>query len=166
MKKLLLLFSIVLFSGSDIYDRYQSVPIFMFRVDLEKSVQLVPTPVPIREPGSIYMYQTWLLLVEQYKGIHLIDNTDPANPIRKGFLKVPGCRSLAVGNGTLYVDNAVDLVGVRINLTSLECVEVARSRRALPEILNPEGSIPWAFSRANRPEDSEIVGWISKNDEL
>lgn len=166
MKKILLLFLIVLFSGSDIYDRYQSVPIFMFRADLEKSVQLVPTPVPIREPGSIYIYQTWLLLVEEYKGIHLIDNTDPANPIRKGFLKVPGCRSLAVGNGTLYVDNAVDLVGVRINLTTLECLEVARSKRALPEILNPEGYIPWAFSRANRPEDSEIVGWTSNNDDL
>jgi len=166
MKKLLLLFSIVLFSGFNIYEGSPYVPIFMFRVDLEQSVQLVSTPVPIREPGSIYLYQTWLLLVEQYKGIHLIDNTDPANPIRKGFLKVPGCRSLAVGNGTLYVDNAVDLVGVRLNLTSMECLEVARSKRALPEILSPEGYIPWAFRRGNRPEDSEIVGWTSNNDDV
>lgn len=166
MKKLLLLFSIVLFSGFNLYDRYQYVPIFMFRVDLEKSVQLVPTAVPILEPGSIYVYQTWLLLVEQYRGIHLIDNTNPANPIRKGFLKVPGCRSLAVGNGTLYVDNAVDLVGVRINLTTMECLEVARSKRALPEILSPQGYIPWEFSRGKRPDDSEIVGWTSNNDEV
>jgi len=166
MKKLLLLFSIVLLSGFSVYDRYQSVPIYMYRVDLEKSVQLVDTAVPIRQPGSIYIYQSWLLLVEEYKGIHLIDNTDPANPIRKGFLKVPGCRSLAVGNGTLYVDNAVDLVGVRINLTTMKSLEVARSKRALPEILNPEGYIPWAFSRGNRPEDSEIVGWITNNGDL
>jgi hypothetical protein len=166
MKKLLLLFSIVLLSGFSVYDRYQSVPIFMYRVDLEKSVQLVDTAVPIRQPGSIYIYHTWLLLVEEYKGVHLIDNTDPANPIRKGFLKVPGCRSLAVGNGTIYVDNAVDLVGVRINLTTMQSLEVARSKRALPEILNPEGYIPWAFSRANRPENTEIVGWITNNGDL
>lgn len=162
MKKLLLFFSLLLFSGSSIYENVTYVPMLMDRSDLEASVQLVTSQVPLRNPGRIYLYQHWLLLVEQYKGIHLFDNADPAHPVRKGFLRVPGCQSLAVGNGVLYVDNAVDLVGVKVDFTTLQAKEVARNRRALPEIESPSGYIPWAFARGNRPANTEIVGWINK----
>jgi hypothetical protein len=162
MKKLLLFLSLLILSGSSIYQGVTYVPMLMDRADLEASVQLVTTQVPFRNPGRINLYQHWLLLVEQYKGIHLYDNTDPAHPLRKGFLRVPGCQSLAVGNGVLYVDNAVDLVGVTINFTTLQAREVARNRRALPEIESPNGYIPTDYTRGNRPENTEIVGWINK----
>jgi len=154
MKKLLLLFPILLFSGFSIYPGSDYIPMLMDRSELEVSVQLVATAMPIRDPGRIYVYRNWLLLVEKYKGIHLIDNADPAHPVRKGFLRVPGCQSMAVGNGILYVDNAVDLVGVE--------TEIARNRKALPEINCPDGYVPWDFSRANRPANTEIVGWTNK----
>ena len=162
MKKLLLLFAILVFSGSDAYYGVSYIPMFMDRSVLETSVQMVPTSMPIRNPGRIYVYQNWLLLVEQYKGIHLIDNADPAHPVRKAFLRVPGCQSMAVGNGILYVDNAVDLVGFKIDLSTLQGHEVARNKKALPEINSPNGYVPWEFSRANRPANTEIVGWTNK----
>ena len=101
------------------------------------------------------------MLVEKYKGVHLIDNSDPSNPVRKGFLRVPGCQNVAVGNGTLYVDNAVDLVGVRIDFATLKGQVVARKKRVLPEIESPEGYLPWKYSRNNRQRDTEIVGWTT-----
>ena len=162
MKKLLLLFAIVLFSGSDVYNGVSYIPMLMDRSELEASVQMVASSMPIRTPGRIYVYQNWLLLVEQYKGIHLIDNTDPAHPVRKAFLRVPGCQSMTVGNGILYVDNAVDLVGIKIDLGSLQVHEVARNKKALPEINSPNGYVPWEFSRINRPANTEIVGWTNK----
>ncbi|HET9571142.1 MAG TPA: hypothetical protein VFP20_07015 [Bacteroidales bacterium] len=162
MKKLLLLLAILLFSGSDVYYGVSYIPMLMDRSQLEVSVEMVSSSMPIRNPGRIYVYQNWLMLVEQYKGIHLIDNTDPVHPVRRAFLKVPGCQSLAVGNGILYVDNAVDLVGVKIDFSSLQSHEVARNRMALPEINSPNGFVPWEFSRANRPENTEIVGWSDK----
>jgi len=164
MKKLLLLILVVLFSGSSYYTGY--VPILMFRSELETSVRLTDTVMVVRNPGRIYVYQNWLMLVEKFKGVHLIDNTDPANPVRKGFLRVPGCQNLAVGNGTLYVDNAVDLVGVKINLTTMQGRVVARSRRALPEIKNPEGFMQWRYARPNRQANTEIVGWINYTEAL
>lgn len=164
MKKLLLLFSIMMLSGSSIYEGASYVPLLMDRADLEVSIELVATSMPLRNPGRIYVYRNWLLLVEQYKGIHLIDNTDPAHPVRKGFLKVPGCQNVAVGNNVLYVDNAVDLVGVQVDFSSLQAKELARNRKALPEIVSPNGYIPWDVTRTNRPENSEIVGWINKTD--
>lgn len=164
MKKLLLLFSILILSGSSIYQGAIYVPLLMDRSELEVSVQLVASSLPLQNPGRMYVYRNWLLLVEQYKGIHLIDNTDPANPVRKAFLKVPGCQNVAVGNNILYVDNAVDLVGVQVNFDNLQAKELARNRKALPEILSPSGYIPWDVARRNRPENSEIVGWINKAD--
>jgi len=162
MKKLLLLFSILLFSGFS-YNGVEYIPMLMDRTELETSVQLVSSALPIRNPGRIYIYQNWLLLVEQYKGIHLIDNADPANPVRRGFLRVPGCQSMAVRNGVLYVDNAVDLVGFQFDLNTMQGQELVRSRKALPEINSPDGYVPWEFSRANRPANTEIVGWINQN---
>lgn len=159
MKKLLLLFAILLFSGSTYYSGF--VPILMFRSELESSVRFTDTIMTIRKPGRIYIYQNWLMLVEKYKGVHLIDNSDPSNPVRKGFLRVPGCQNVAVGNGTLYVDNAVDLVGVRINFATLKGQVVARKKRVLPEIESPEGYLPWKYSRNNRQRDTEIVGWTT-----
>lgn len=164
MKKLSLLFLVLLFSGSSYYAGY--LPILMFRSDLETSVRLTDTVMTIRNPGRIYLYQNWLMLVEKYKGIHLIDNTDPVNPVRKGFLRVPGCQNLAVGNATLYVDNAVDLVGVKINLTTMQGQVVARSRKVLPEIESPEGYLPWRYARPNRQANTEIIGWVSYTDAL
>jgi len=164
MKKLSLLFLVILFSGSSYYAGY--LPILMFRSDLETSVRLTDTVMTIRNPGRIYLYQNWLMLVEKYKGIHLIDNTDPANPVRKGFLRVPGCQNLAVGNATLYVDNAVDLVGVKINLTTMQGQVVARSRKVLPEMESPEGYLPWRYARPNRQANTEIIGWVSYTDAL
>lgn len=159
MKKLLLLFAILLFSGSTYYSGF--VPILMFRSELESTVRFTDTIMTIRKPGRIYIYQNWLMLVEKYKGVHLIDNSDPSNPVRKGFLRVPGCQNVAVGNGTLYVDNAVDLVGVRIDFATLKGQVVARKKRVLPEIESPEGFIPWKYSRNNRQRDTEIVGWTT-----
>lgn len=162
MKKLLLLFPILLLSGFSVMENVTYIPLLMDRTELEKSVTLVASALPMQHPGRIYVYSNWLLVVEQYKGLHLIDNTDPANPVRKGFLRVPGCQSMAVGKGILYVDNAVDLVGVKIDLGTLTAVELARNRKALPEINGPNGYIPWKFSRVNRPANTEIVGWTLK----
>ena len=162
MKKLLLLIPLFLMTGS--YYREEYIPILMNRSDLETSVQLTGTSKVITNPGKIYLYRNWIFLVEKYKGIHLIDNADPANPVRRGFLKVPGCVDVAVGNGILYVDNAVDLVGVSLDLTQLTANEVCRKIRILPEIVSPDGYIPFGYLRSNRPANTEIIGWISNTD--
>jgi hypothetical protein len=158
LKKLILFIPLILFSGSYYYQDYN--PILMDRSDLEVSVGLAGMPKNINAPGKIYVYRNWVFLVEKYKGIHLIDNSDPADPVLRDFLKVPGCMDVAVGNGILYVDNSVDLVGVSIDFASMKSREVCRKKKVLPEIVSPEGYIPSDFCRRNRKPDTEIVGWI------
>jgi len=74
---------------------------------------------------------------------------------------VPGCVDVAVRNNILYVDNAVDLVAVRLDPENSTATVVARRNFALPEMLSPDGYIPTKYSRSMRPANTEIIGWIS-----
>lgn len=159
MKKLVLLLPLFLFTG--LYIPEEFYPMLMTRSQLEASVELTHTALPLTSPGKICLYQNWIFLVEKHKGIHLIDNTNPANPVRKDFLKVPGCVDVAVRNNILYVDNAVDLVAVRLDPQNSTATVVARRNFALPEMLSPDGYLPTKYSRSMRPANTEIVGWIS-----
>jgi len=163
MKKLLLLLPLFLFTGFNLQEEYY--PMLMTRAELEASVQLTHAAMPLTSPGKICLYQNWIFLVEKYKGIHLIDNSNPTNPVRKDFLKVPGCVDVAVRNNILYVDNAVDLVAVRLDPEKLTATVVSRRAYALPEIQSPDGYIPNEYSRSRRPANTEIVGWISTLDD-
>lgn len=158
MRRLLLFLPLLLFTGA--YPGGKYYPLLMTRTELQQSVHLVDSAKPITDPGRICLYGQWILLVENNKGIHLIDNTDPSKPVRKAFLRVPGCRNVAVRDGILYVDNAVDLVGVRVDMDVLRAWETARRVRALPEMVSPEGYIPAEYSRRHRPVSTEIVGWM------
>ena len=151
--------SLLLFSAFNAQDAYY--PILMKRSDLEVSVKLTNTAMLFTHPGKIYLYQNWIFLIEKYKGIHLIDNSNPSNPIKKAFLKVPGCMDVAVRNNILYVDNAVDLVAVRLDFVQMTATVVSRKAWALPEIESPDGYIPEEYMRSNRPDATEIVGWMS-----
>lgn len=75
----------------------------------------VQAPKALEKPGKIYIYQGKLFIVEKLNGIHVFDNTDPANPTPLAYLSVPGCNDVAVSNGILYADNVDDLVAFDIN---------------------------------------------------
>ncbi len=65
-------------------------------------------------PGKIFYYKGYLLINERHEGIHVINNSDPANPTKVGFLEVLGCIDMAVHQDILYVDSYLDLVGINI----------------------------------------------------
>ncbi|GAB3919671.1 hypothetical protein [Larkinella terrae] len=72
-------------------------------------------PQPLRNPGKIYIKGGFLFINEQGKGIHIVDNSDPANPQKISFVSVPGNVDMAVKDEVLYADNSVDLVALDIS---------------------------------------------------
>ena len=68
------------------------------------------TPVSISSPGKIYMYGNYIFLNEVNKGVHIIDNSNPASPVIKAFINIPGNVDIAVKGSTLYADLFTDLV--------------------------------------------------------
>lgn len=71
-------------------------------------------PQPLKVPGKIYVKDNYLLINEVGRGIHVVDNRDPAKPVRLSFISIPGNRELAIKDSILYADNALDIVALNI----------------------------------------------------
>jgi len=48
------------------------------------------------------------------KGVHIINNSNPSNPVVKAFINIPGNVDIAVKGNTLYADMYSDLVSIDI----------------------------------------------------
>src|SRR4051812_32387363 len=47
-------------------------------------------PKAIESPGKLFIYGNYFFLNEPDKGVHIIDNSNPSNPIVKAFIDIPG----------------------------------------------------------------------------
>ena len=72
-------------------------------------------PKDVVNPGKIFLLGNYIFLNEIDKGIHIIDNSNPASPRNVAFIDIPGNMDLAVKGNTLYVDLYTDLVTLDIS---------------------------------------------------
>ena len=94
-------------------------PIYATWAEIKAAVSITE-PKPLSEIGRIYFKDGVLFINEAGKGIHIIDNKNPANPTPLHFLNIPGNYDLAIRGNTLYADSYVDLVAFDIsNLTKI-----------------------------------------------
>lgn len=74
----------------------------------------------IENPGRIVFYNNFIFINEVNKGVHIIDNSNPASPMVDAFLNVPGNRDIAVKDNVLYLDCYADLMAIDlVNFKSL-----------------------------------------------
>jgi hypothetical protein len=108
----------------------------------------------IENPGKIFLYGNYIFLNEIDKGIHVIDNSDPSNPIEKTFINIPGNLDIAVKGNTLYADLYSDLVV--INISNPLAVHFEKSiSRVFPDRAYANGFIA--------DTNLVIVDWIKKD---
>jgi len=84
-------------------------PVYTGLDELRSSVASIE-PRAIETTGKIYIKDQWLFVNEPGKGIHIIDNTNPASPVNRHFVNIPGTSDLAVKGNILYADSYIDLV--------------------------------------------------------
>jgi hypothetical protein len=96
-------------------------------------------------PGKIYFKDNYIFIVEELKGIHVYDNTIPASPVKKTFVKLPGVIDIAVSGYIMYADSYVDLVVLDVeNVDNIH--EVGRVKDVLPYTVPKSGiDFPTAF---------------------
>ncbi|GAB3643451.1 hypothetical protein [Spirosoma arcticum] len=138
--------------ATDKWDTYR--PIYS-SYDQIRTVETL-APRPIRTPGKIYVKDGFLFINDVGQGIHIVDNHDPANPIKLSFVAVPGVREVAIKDSILYTDNIVDLVALNVadprNVRLVKRIENAFPYTAYPPMRNVRFECP----------DSDkglIVGW-------
>lgn len=110
-------------------------------------------------PGKIYFKDNYLFIVEEMKGIHVIDNSNPASPVNLTFLEVPGNVDIAIRGNILYADSYVDLVA--LDVSDLQNItEVGRVRDVLPYTLPPFDE-EYPLARID-PKRGVVAGWEIK----
>jgi hypothetical protein len=107
--------------------------------DAVRSVQTTG-PQVLKNPGKIYVKDNYLLVSDVGLGIHIIDNRDPAKPVRLAFISIPGNHELAVKDSILYADNTLDLLALNIanprNVRLVKRIENAFPYPAFPDQRN------------------------------
>lgn len=133
-------------------------PVFMLRDELEKNVQL-KGPKDILNSGKIYIKDHLIFINEKYRGIHVIDNTNPEDPTNFAFISIDGCIDIAVKDNVLYADNAVDLIAIYLRNEMTEIQVTKRIRNVFPVLVSPDGNgLSWQQERA-KPDGAILVRW-------
>lgn len=81
--------------------------------------------IPVANAGKLFIIGNYVFLNEREKGIHVIDNTNPAMPVNKGFIVIPGNTDLSVKGNILYANCYTDLLS--INITDINNITVTKS---------------------------------------
>jgi hypothetical protein len=137
-------------ASAPIYKYYDYSPVFMDYADLENSVSYKPEGRSLVDPGKIYYNAPYIYINERYKGIHIINNSDPAHPVNEAFIVAPGCMDIAVKENILYLDNSVDLVAFDLNTKKV----TERIKWVFPEPISPSGDYYYRYN-----DQKVIVGW-------
>lgn len=157
MKRLYFIFCVLaaLASCNDvIYENdLRNVPVYMSYAELRSAV-VKTSPVPLQNPGKIYFKDGYIFINEEMKGIHIIDNQNPQEPVKVAFIEIPGNMDMAIKNNTLYVDSYVDLVA--IDITQIDnTVEISRVAGVFPYTI-PQ-VVDEQLLMANIDEDEGVV---------
>lgn len=114
-------------------------------------------PKPIEESGKIYAYNNYIFVNDKYKGVHVIDNKNPENPMKIAFIKIAGNVDISVKDNYLYADSLRDLLVFNIaNKDNIKLVN--RLKNVLQDnIIWPMADI-YEWENATT-EDEVLVGW-------
>ena len=91
-----------------------ATPLYMDKASLRAAVRVEPAR-PLDRIGQLHAVGTWLFVGERNRGVHVIDNADPAVPENVGFIRVPGNTEVVVRGTHLYADSYVDLVTLDVS---------------------------------------------------
>jgi len=154
------LFLILFYSCEDAtYMEYKgNAPVYMSYADLRKSIAEEQN-VDLKDPGKIYFKDNYIFIVEELKGIHVYDNTDPSSPIKKVFINLPGVVDISISGYIMYADSFVDLVILDVqNVDNIH--EVGRVKDILPFTVPPvENEYPMGYVDN---EKGVVIGWELK----
>jgi hypothetical protein len=112
--------------------------------------------IEITNPGKIYFKDNYLFVNEVGKGIHVIDNSDPADPKKLCFYEIMGNVDIAIKGNILFADSFIDLVAIDISDVN-NPVEINRIENVFPEVM-PEGDKWYPYAMVDKSE-GVIVDW-------
>lgn len=81
--------------------------------EIRDSVRFLPAR-EMEDPGKILAKDNFLFVSEIKKGVHIIDNSNPSNPVFLSFIQIPGNGDIIIYENKLYADSYSDLISLDI----------------------------------------------------
>lgn len=108
--------------------------------------------IPLEDTGKIIYFNNHIFINKPQEGIHILDNTDPNNPINQSFLTLKGSIDLAIIDGFLYVDQFSALVV--LDIRDLNAIQLIDDFTVL-DIFNYDPF--WAYEPLNEANQYEYI---------
>lgn len=89
-------------------------PIYKTTDEVRANIKNI-APQPITTSGKMYILNNYIYLSELGKGIHVINNSNPASPVNEAYISIPGCEDMAAYGNTLYADCYTDMMVIDIS---------------------------------------------------
>jgi len=135
---------------------YQEATAIYGDLEAVRNLPLNHSVQAVGNPGKVFVGADFILLGEEEKGIHVINNSDINNPQFTNFIDIPGNREFFVKDNYLYAESYYDLI--KIDLTDLNNVQlVSRATNILQEtITNDNGEALLGFSFHEVTKDIDV----------
>ena len=128
-------------------------PVYRSKAEVRANIKS-NSPREIERPGKIYIRGNYIFLNETDRGIHIIDNSNPASPRIVAFIDIPGNLDMAVKGNILYADFYTELVAIDIT-DPLHAVVKKFTENIFPERT-------WGNGFSPNPSMA-IVDWVQKD---
>jgi hypothetical protein len=160
----LIAIALLFFTGScsdkvkDTISYTANIPVYQTRDEFIKTVK-TGSMQDLAKPGKIFLRGNYIFINELYKGIHVINNTNPASPQNVAFITIPGNVDIAVRGNTLYADSFTDLVALDIT-DPTKAAEISRVENAFPNVMPPtDNNFPVKNLDATK---GVVIGWTQE----
>jgi hypothetical protein len=131
-------------------------PIYM-NIDEVHRVQTL-RPMNLINTGKIYLYNDYIFVNERGRGVHVINNTNPQNPLNIKFLSIPGNYDIAIRNNILFADNVKDLVAIDISNLDNPVVK-SRIPNVYDEVKQMFPDFVAGYFECVDPSKGFVIGW-------
>lgn len=114
-------------------------------------------PTSLESTGKLSLFGNYIFLNEVGKGIHVIDNSNPASPQNISFITIPNNVDIAIKGNYLYADSYSDLIVFDIsNPTNAQPVKFMNN-------VMKEKNAYWYPNSTNPDSIQVVVGYTTKD---
>ncbi len=114
----------------------------------------------IENAGKIFVSPEYLFIGEEGKGVHVLDNSNPENPLNVAFINIPGNREYFLTNNTLFAESYYDMLKIDVS-NPLQPQLISRLEGGVAEeLVNSNGESLLSF------EFEQVTEKISRDDNI
>ena len=111
----------------------------------------------ISSPGKIVLKHPYLYINDKDKGIHIINNKDPLNPVKEAFISIPLNRDLAVKGNIIFADNNRDLI--MFKYISKDSIELLQRKNDVFDRVSALPADYFGYFECVDESKGAVVGW-------